>query len=79
MLKRVAGFLRREVVFTASLIAALLSMLLTSPGVHTLEDIDTGTLFMLFGLMTTVAGLRRIGLFDRLGASMTAQIGRAHV
>ncbi len=74
MLKRMTGFLRREVVFTASLIAALLSMLLTSPGVHTLEDIDTGTLFMLFGLMTTVAGLRRIGLFDRLGASMTARL-----
>ena len=74
MLKRVAGFLRREVVFTASLAAALLSMVLTAPGMHTLHDIDTGTLFMLFGLMTTVAGLRRIGLFDRLGAAMTAKL-----
>ena len=74
MLKRIAAFLRREVVFTASLAAALLSMLLTAPGLHTLADIDTATLFMLFGLMTTVAGLRRIGLFDRLGSAMTARL-----
>ena len=74
MLKKVGAFLRREVVFTCSLAAALVSMLLTAPGVHTLHDIDVETLCMLFGLMTTVAGLRRIGLFDKLGAKMTARL-----
>ena len=74
MLKKVGAFLRREVVFTCSLAAALVSMLLTAPGVHTLHDIDVETLCMLFGLMTTVAGLRRIGLFDKLGAKMTAKL-----
>ena len=74
MLKKIGAFLRREIVFTCSLAAALLSMLLTAPGVHTLQDIDVDTLCMLFGLMTTVAGLRRIGLFDRLGAKMTSKL-----
>ena len=74
MLRKIGAFLRREIVFTCSLAAALLSMLLTAPGVHTLQDIDVDTLCMLFGLMTTVAGLRRIGLFDRLGAKMTSKL-----
>ena len=55
-MKAVLRFFRREVVFTISLTAALLSFLLAAPGKHTLEGIDATTLLMLFTLMTVVAG-----------------------
>lgn len=70
-MKKMLAFFRREVVFSVSLIAALLSFLLSAPGRHTLEGIDTATLMMLFTLMTVVAGLRRIGLFDVLGRTVS--------
>ncbi|MGN0972900.1 MAG: SLC13 family permease [Aristaeellaceae bacterium] len=73
-MKRVLGFFRREVVFTISLAAALMSFLLASPGKHTLEGIDATTLLMLFTLMTVVAGLRRCGVFDLLGRAVARRI-----
>ena len=73
-MKKLAAFFRREIVFTVSLLAALLSFLLAAPGRHTLEGIDTTTLLMLFTLMTVVAGLKRVGVFDVLGQAVTARI-----
>ena len=75
MMKKLAAFFRKEIVFTVSLAAALLSFLLAAPGMHTLEGIDVTTLLMLFALMTVVAGLRRIGAFDVLGRAVTSRIG----
>lgn len=73
-MKKCLAFFKKEIVFTVALVAALLSFLMVPPGMHTLEGIDTTTLLMLFALMTVVAGLRAIGLFDRLGAAMTGRI-----
>lgn len=73
-MKKLLAFCKKEIVFTVALCAALLSFLLVPPGMHTLQGIDTTTLMMLFSLMTVVAGLRSIGLFDRLGAAMTGRI-----
>ncbi|MGN1019011.1 MAG: SLC13 family permease [Aristaeellaceae bacterium] len=73
-MKAVLRFFRREAVFSISLAAALLSFLLTAPGMHTLEGIDTTTLLMLFTLMTVVAGLRRCGVFDLLGKAVARRI-----
>lgn len=73
-MKRVAAFLRREAVFTIALAAALLSFLLTPPGVHVLRGIDTSTLLMLFSLMAVVGGLRLAGAFACLGRAVTARI-----
>lgn len=73
-MKSVLRFFRREVVFTISLAAALLSFLLAAPGRHTLEGIDTTTLLMLFTLMTVVAGLRRCGVFDLMGRAVARRI-----
>lgn len=73
-MQRILTFLKKEIVFTVSLIAALLSFLVTPPGAHVLAGVDVTTLLMLFSLMTVVAGLRRIGVFDRLGAAMTRRI-----
>ncbi|MGN0777875.1 MAG: SLC13 family permease [Aristaeellaceae bacterium] len=73
-MNRVLRFLRREVVFSVSLTAALLSFLMASPGPHTLAGIDTVTLLMLFTLMTVVAGLRRCGVFDVLGRAVARRI-----
>ena len=73
-MKKLTEFFRREIVFTVSLAAALLSFLLAAPGMHTLQGIDTTTLLMLFTLMTVVAGLRRIGVFDVLGQCVTGRI-----
>ena len=73
-MKRVLRFFRREIVFTISLAAALLSFLLAAPGRHTLEGIDTTTLMMLFTLMTVVAGLRLCGVFDLMGRAVARRI-----
>ncbi len=73
-MKKLVAFCKKEIVFTVALCAALLSFLMVPPGLHTLQGIDTTTLLMLFALMTVVAGLRAIGLFDRLGAAMTGRI-----
>ena len=73
-MRRVAAFFRREAVLSISLVAALLSFLIAPPGRHTLEGMDTSTLLMLFTLMTVVAGIRAMGLFDRLGAALTRRL-----
>ena len=73
-MKKLAAFFRKEIVFTIALAAALLSFLLAAPGRHTVEGIDVTTLLMLFTLMTVVAGLRRIGLFDLLGLRVSQKI-----
>lgn len=73
-MKKLAAYFRKEIVFTASLLAALLSFLLAAPGQHTIQGIDTTTLLMLFTLMTVVAGLKRIGVFDVLGRCVAFRI-----
>ena len=73
-MQKLLAFFKKEIVFTVALAAALLSFLLVPPGLHTLQGIDTTTLSMLFALMTVVAGLRSMGLFDRLGEAMTGRI-----
>ncbi len=73
-MRRVLDYFRREIVLTIALAAALLSFLLVSPGMHTLEGIDLTTLLMLFSLMTIVAGFRHMGAFDRLAGAVTAHI-----
>ena len=74
-MKKVLSFFKKEIVFTIALAAAVLSFLLVPPGMHTIRGIDVTTLLMLFVLMTVVAGLKSIGLFERLGAAMS---GRLH-
>ena len=73
-MQKLLAFFKKEIVFTVALAAALLSFLLAPPGMHTLQGIDVTTLLMLFALMTVVAGLRSMGLFDRLGEAMTGRI-----
>ncbi len=73
-MQKLLAFFKKEIVFTVALAAALLSFLLAPPGMHTLQGIDVTTLMMLFALMTVVAGLRSMGLFDRLGEAMTGRI-----
>ena len=73
-MKKILNYLRREVVLSVALIAALASFLLVPPGAHTIAGIDTTTLLMLFSLMTIVAGFRRMGAFDRLAGALTRRI-----
>ncbi len=74
MLKKIGAYFRREVVLSAALLAALLSFLLTPPCRAHVEGIDTGTLLMLFSLMTIVSGLRRMGVLDQLSDQLTQRI-----
>lgn len=68
--KRVAAFLRSEVVLTAAWVLALLSMLLVPPDIQYIDYIDLHTLGLLFALMAVMAGLQRLGLFRRMGEAM---------
>ena len=74
-MNKVLTFFKREAVFTVSLAAALMSLLLVPFDLSRMTaGIDVGTLCLLFALMTTVAGFRRCGVFDRLSAALRHRV-----
>ena len=74
-MKQILSYFKRELVFTIALLAALLSFLLTPPDWARISgSIDTNTLCLLFALMTTVAGFRRCGVFDRLSSALRRRV-----
>lgn len=72
--KKIIRYLKKEVVLSVSLVAALLSFLLTPPCMAHVEGIDTSTLLMLFSLMTIVAGFRRMGALAMLSQKLTQRV-----
>lgn len=59
---------QKETVFCASAVLAVISAILVPPSVEYLSYIDYKTLALLFCLMSVVAGLQSIGVFNRLGS-----------
>lgn len=60
-------FLKQETVLSVAAVLAVLSMFFVPPDADYLGYIDLRTLAILFSLMTIMAGLRRQGVFDRMG------------
>ena len=67
--------IRQETVLTAAVLLAVLSAFLVHPDLQYIDYIDFRTLAILFSLMTVMAGLRRQGVFDRMGQTLIARTG----
>ena len=72
---KIKQFVKQEVVLCVAAVLAVLSMLFVPPDAAYIGYIDLRTLAILFSLMTVMAGLRRQGVFDRLGRTLLAQTG----
>ena len=68
-------FLKQETVLSVAAVLAVLSMFFVPPDADYLGYIDLRTLAILFSLMTIMAGLRRQGVFDRMGRAPLARTG----
>ena len=66
-------FIQQETVLTAAAVLAVFSMFFVPPDAQYAGYIDFRTLAILFSLMSVMAGLRRQGVFDRLGRALLAR------
>ena len=67
-------FFQKETVLSIAIILALCSMFIIVPNHQYISYIDFRTLGILFCLMTIVAALKNIGLFDQLAATMLSKV-----
>lgn len=72
---KIKQFVKKEIVLCVAAVLAVLSMFFVPPDAAYIGYIDLRTLAILFSLMTVMAGLRRQGVFDRLGRTLLAQTG----
>lgn len=68
-------FIQQETVLTVAIILAVISVLFVCPDRQYIGYIDFRTLGMLFSLMTVMAGLRRQGVFERVGQALLERSG----
>ena len=66
MIRKLYTFFQKETVLSISVILAVFSMFWIKPDHTYISYIDFRTLGLLFCLMTIVAGLKEIGVFDFL-------------
>lgn len=67
-------FIKKEIVLVISMVLAVLSMLFVPPDAEYLGYIDFRTLAILFCMMTIVAGLRKLGLFELLAGRLLGAV-----
>ena len=66
-------FIQQETVLSVAAVLAVVSAFAVPPDAGYLAYLDLRTLATLFALMTVMAGLRRQGVFDRLGRALLAR------
>lgn len=74
-MKQTVAFLKKEMVLTIALAAALISMCIIPPDAAYAGYVDWDVLMLLFALMAVVAGLKRCGLMDRLSGALIRRAG----
>ena len=72
-LMRLKISLKKDIVLTIAILLALLSSLFVHPDKQYINYIDYRTLILLFCLMSVMAGLRKIKLFDRVAATLVSR------
>ena len=77
MVHKLLGWLRRDVVLTASLVLAALSCLAVPPSGAYLSYIDYNTLIILFCLMLIVEGLRRQNVLHYIAGRVLSRVTTA--
>ena len=65
-MKKVWGFVRKEMMLTVSVLAALAALVITPPSVKLLNDIDWRTLGTLFMMLTVLEGFKKENIFRPL-------------
>ena len=65
-MKSIKEFLKKEAMLTVSLLAAIVSLIITPPGPELLKDIDWHTLGTLFMMLTVLEGFKQENLFRPL-------------
>lgn len=70
MKQRVLLFIKKETVLLAAAILAVISIFFVPPSADYLTYIDWRVLGILFSLMAVMAGLKKNGVFDRLGRKL---------
>ena len=73
-MKSMIQFCKKEAVLSIAVVLALLSVFFVRPDAGYLAYIDFRTLGILFCLMTIVAGLQQIGVFDRMAKGLLAHV-----
>ena len=73
-LRRLAAFARREAVFCAAALCALVSACFVPPSAVYANYIDWNTLCILFALMGVVSALRSCGVFSTLGGILCRRL-----
>ena len=74
---KLVRFVKQEAVLSVAAVLAVISAFFVPPDGEYLGYIDFRTLAILFSLMTVMAGLRRQGIFDRMGRALLALTGGA--
>ena len=73
-MKRILFFIKKETVLVVAVLLAVISMIFIPPDQQYPEYIDFRTLGILFGLMTCVAGVQQLGVFDRLAGMLLRKV-----
>ena len=73
-MKRILIFIKKETVLVVAILLAVISIIFIPPDQQYPEYIDFRTLGILFGLMTCVAGVQQLGVFDRLAGMLLRKV-----
>ncbi len=74
VMRPIVRFMKKEIVLVISLILAVVSMFFVTPSKDYLSYIDFRTLAILFCLMTIMAALQKLGIFNQLGELLVAKV-----
>ncbi len=69
-MNRIIKFLKKEIVFCAAFVCALVSAFFVAPSAEYFSYIDRDTLFILFALMAVIQALKSCGVFSSLASAM---------
>lgn len=73
-MKRVAAYMKKEVVLCAALLLAFISSCIVPPDKEYLAYIDVRTLAILFSLMSVMAGLQKTGVFRWVAGKLLQKV-----
>ena len=71
LLAKTVQFIKKETVLTIAWVAAIVSAFFVPPNIGYIQYIDFRSLGILWSLMIVMEGLKKIGVFNRIGARLT--------
>lgn len=74
MFSELKKFLKKEAVLSISFILAVVSCFFVVPDAQYAGYVDTHTLMLLFALMVVMAGMKELGVFQRIGEGLLKKI-----